>query len=125
MTKALSAIVVDDDHDMVEVLSELLMIKGVNVVAKGYNGNDAITAYRILRPDVVFLDLMMDDYDGFFALENIRKIDPNAKVIVMTADENYDTKQKLKKMNPTSIFYKPLEIDRVMNLLGTFKDFDT
>lgn len=121
----MSAIVIDDDHDMVEVLSELLKIKGVDVVAKGYDGNDAVTAYKILRPDIVFLDLMMDNYDGFFALENIRKIDPNAKVIIITADENYETKQKLKKLNPTKVFYKPLEIDEVMNLLGTFEDFDS
>lgn len=121
----MSAIVVDDDHDMVEVLSELLKIKGIDVVAKGYDGNDAVTAYKILKPDIVFLDLMMDNYDGFFALENIRKIDPDAKVVIITADENYETKQKLKRLNPTKVFHKPLEIDEVMNLLGTFEDFNS
>ena len=123
MRKNISAIVVDDDPDMVDIITELLDLKGVNVIAKGYDGNDAVAAYKILKPDIVFLDLMMDNYDGFFALENIRKDNPNAKVVIITADIRKETNEKLTKLNPTKVFHKPLEIDQIVNLLETFDDF--
>ena len=117
-----SVIVVDDDRDTVEVFCEYLSIKGLDVLGKGYNGEDAVELYEKLKPDIVFCDVMMPQYDGFYALKKIRGIDPNAKVIMVTADMTSDTEEQLKKLNATAVVYKPYEIDGIMETIDKVKN---
>lgn len=111
------AIVVDDDVDTVEVFCEYLEIKDISVIGRGYNGKTAYELYLNLKPDVVLLDVMMPEYDGFYGLENIKKTDPSAKVIMVTADLTYDTERKLKALNASAVIYKPYEIDSVIETI--------
>lgn len=111
------AIVVDDDVDTVEVFCEYLEIKDISVIGRGYNGKTAYELYSKLKPDVVLLDVMMPEYDGFYGLENIKKTDPAAKVIMVTADLTYDTERKLKALNASAVIYKPYEIDSVIETI--------
>jgi two-component system chemotaxis response regulator CheY/two-component system response regulator (stage 0 sporulation protein A) len=63
---AITAIVIDDDIDTVEVLVEFLAIKGINVIGKGYDGlKTIIMMYMELKPTVAFLDVMMQAMMGF------------------------------------------------------------
>ena len=109
-----SSIVVDDDFDTVEVFSEYLELKDIDVVGKGYNGKDAVDLYKTLKPDVVFLDVLMPDYDGFYALEKIRQLNPDSKIIMVTASLTAKTEDKLKELNASAIIYKPYDIDNVV-----------
>lgn len=115
---ALTAIVIDDDHSTVLVFSEYLQIKGIKVVGKGYDGMDAIKLYEKLKPDMVFLDVMMDRYDGFYALEKIKEMQPSAVVIMVTADITSETDKRLSKLNASSVIYKPYNIDTVMETVN-------
>ena len=115
--KQTSALVVDDDPDAVEMFSDYLQIKGINVIGKSSNGKEGIEAYKKLKPDVVFLDVMMPDSDGIYALKKIRELDPKAKVIMVTADMSTQTKKKLRELKPTDVIYKPYNIDRIMDNL--------
>jgi len=73
-------IIIDDNEDIVYSMSELLETYGINVVGKGYNGLEAVELYNKLHPDAVLLDLMMPEYDGLYALKEIRKIDPKSVI---------------------------------------------
>ena len=115
--KTLTAIVIDDDVDTVDVFCDYLQIVAVNVLGRGYNGKIAVELYQKYKPDVVFLDLMMPDYDGFYALENIRKINPSARVVVVTADLRKDTADRLDILKPTEVFIKPYDINKISELL--------
>ena len=110
-------IVVDDDRDTVEVFTEYLSLKGIDVVAKGYNGKEAVELYKEYTPDITLLDVMMPEHDGFYGLQNIRRINPNAKVIMVTADLTADTAEKLTQLNASAVIYKPYEIDRVLETI--------
>lgn len=121
MYKSITAIVVDDDKDTVSVFCDYLEIIGVNVVGKGYNGKEAVELYQQKKPDVVFLDLMMPDYDGFYALENIRKIDSKSKIIIVTADLRRDDGKRLDNLKPTKVFYKPFDITQIQKLLDELR----
>ena len=61
---------------------------------------------------------MMPEYDGFFGLKNIRKIDSNAKIIMVTVDLTSDTEKQLKELHASAILYKPYEIDRVVDTIN-------
>ncbi len=75
-----NVILVDDDKDTLEIFEDYLELKGVNVLATGKNGKEAVELYLKHKPDIVLLDVMMPEYDGFFGLKNIRRLDPNAKI---------------------------------------------
>ncbi len=113
-----TAIVIDDDIATVEVFAEYLAIKGIQVLEKGHNGLDAVNLYQKLKPDVVFLDVMMPKYDGFYALEKIKQADTNAKVIMVTADLTAETEKRLKELNASAIIYKPYDIVNVIDIVN-------
>jgi len=110
----ITAVVIDDDLDTVDVLCEFLEIKNVSVIGQGYDGEDAVNLYQKLNPDVMFLDIMMPYFNGFHALEKIQNLNPNSNVIVITADITADTKERLKKFNIHAIIYKPYDFDEIM-----------
>jgi DNA-binding NarL/FixJ family response regulator len=113
-----TAIVIDDDADTVDVFCDYLEMKNVKVLGRGYNGKEAIDLYRIHKPDIVFLDLMMPEYDGIYALENIRKINPESKVIIVTADLRDETAIRLSQLKPTRIFIKPYDIEKISQVVA-------
>jgi len=115
--KDLNVIVIDDDYNTVEVFAEFLELSQVKVIGKGYDGKDAVNLYKQLKPDIVFLDVMMPNFDGFYALENIMKINPNALVVMITADLTIETETKLKNMTAASIVYKPFNIQQIIEII--------
>ena len=109
-SEKIRAMVIDDDLDTVDLFSEYLEIHGIEVVAKGFDGKEAVVLYEKWKPDISFIDIMMPYYDGFYAIIGIRKIDPNAKIIMVTADLTADTFNRLESLN-VSITYKPFEYE--------------
>ncbi|BDQ31273.1 hypothetical protein NZNM25_02740 [Nitrosopumilus zosterae] len=115
--KESTILVVDDDPDAVNIFADYLEIKGVSTVETCTDGKKAIEAFKKIRPDAVFLDIMMPDFDGFYVLEQIRKIDPKAKIIMVTADKSSATNKKLHKVKPTDVIYKPYDIEQITRCL--------
>ena len=103
-------IVVDDDLDTIEVFSQYLNLKGIDVVGTGSNGKDAFELYQEFKPDVVLLDMKMPEFDGQYAIDKIKKLDSNAKIIVVTGYHDYE----IDKNQVETIFYKPYEINEIM-----------
>lgn len=113
----MSAIVIDDDRDTVDVFVDYLSLLNVDVWGVGYDGKAAVELFELHRPNLVFLDLMMPEYDGFYALERIRNIDATAKIIVVTADLRSDTEEMLRRLNPTEVIYKPYNPEQLKNII--------
>ena len=126
MNKKTILIIVDDDETIVTVFSECLELFDMNVVSVGYNGKEAVELYKKYRPDIIFLDLNMPQYDGIYALTEIQTFDSNAKIIIVTADLNSDMFEKLERLKPTEIFFKPFDMKKMKILLDRLtqtKDF--
>ena len=119
LQKQSTVLVVDDEEDAVNIFSDYLEIKGISNVERCTNAKDAIDTYEKLRPGVVFLDIMMPELDGFYVLEQIRKIDSNAKIILVTADKSSNAMKKIKEVNPTDVIYKPYDIEQIMRHVNT------
>lgn len=116
-----NAIVIEDDEMINESLCELLEITGVDVVDRGYNGKDAVELFSKNKPDYTLVDLCMPEFDGIYALEEIRKIDQDAIVLVLTGDVTAESKEKLERLGVTGIIYKPFKIQDVVNRLRNAK----
>ena len=76
-------LVVDDEKRIVSIIRRNLEVDGFDVV-EAYNGAQAIDKFRTSLPDLVVLDVMMPDMDGFTVLETIREIS-STPVIMLTA----------------------------------------
>lgn len=111
-------IIVDDDQAFIDSLRELVEIEDIDVIGTGKNGKDAVTMYRSLRPDIVMLDLVMDDYDGFYAIREIQKIDPDARFIVMSALDSKKAYEDLMKLGVQKIIRKPVTAGKIGEALA-------
>lgn len=120
--KQITAIVIDDDIDTLDVFCEYLEISKFRVVGKAYSGERVAELYSKFKPDVVFLDVMMDGYDGIYALEQVKKVNPDAVVIMVTADLTKDTSEKLERLKASAVIYKPFDIKNVINTVENIID---
>ena len=113
-----SAIVVDDNQDLREIFVELLQAHGINVVGSGINGKDAADLYQKFHPDIVFMDALMPEYDGFYGVEKIKESNPGAIVFLVTGSANIE--KKLDHCNATAVLEKPIDMNKIMNMIHQF-----
>lgn len=110
-------IIVDDESDVSEVLCEFLKIKRIEVVGRGKNGNDAYELYKKFKPDVVLMDLVMPNYDGFYGLKKIRELDPKSKIMIISASLTTSYVKRLLELNVDSISLKPYDLNNVVEII--------
>jgi DNA-binding NarL/FixJ family response regulator len=77
-------LVVDDDESFRNGLAELLTLHGLDVVATARNARDAIDVSRMLRPDVVLMDVHMPGPNGIQATPGVLRAWPETKVVMLT-----------------------------------------
>lgn len=83
-------LIVDDEPAIVQVIHERLAREGFAVVS-AHNGEAALSALEHHRPDLIILDLMLPDVDGFEVLRRLRQSGYDLPVIVLTArDDDVD-----------------------------------
>ncbi|MFC5064058.1 response regulator transcription factor [Actinomycetospora atypica] len=78
------ALVVDDEPTLADLLSMALRYEGWDVRSAG-DGLGAVSQGREFRPDVVVLDVMLPDIDGFEVLRRLRADNPDVPVLFLTA----------------------------------------
>jgi two-component system, chemotaxis family, chemotaxis protein CheY len=78
------------------------------------NGLDAIAKYKESKPDAVLLDITMPEMDGLTALKEIRKVDPEAKVAMVTAMGQQSMIMDAIKSGAKDFVVKPFQPDRVL-----------
>jgi len=108
------AVVIDDDKDTLQLFSDLLTSNGIKVVGKGYNGQDAVFLFQKLKPDILFLDVLMPIYDGIFALQKLREISKDANIIVIYDKISIDKEIELNRLKPSAIIREPIDVDDIL-----------
>ncbi len=110
-------LVVDDAAFMRMQCKEMLVKNGFDVI-EAANGIEAVSVYKESKPDMVLMDITMPGMDGLAALKEIKKIDPNAKVAIVTAMGQQALVMEALKTGAMDFVIKPFDQDRV---LGTIK----
>lgn len=97
---------------------------GCQVVATASNGLEAVKKYKELKPDFVTLDLVMPQMGGIQTLVLLKKIDPEAVVIMVSSMSGKDKILECAKAGASHYILKPFEEEKVVEVLNkvVFKD---
>ena len=121
--KPLKVEVVDDDPDICKVLRIFFWTRGLEVV-EAPNGTEGVAAAKNEKPDVVLLDIMMPDIDGFEAYRRL-KLDPETAeipVIFVSAKNDAASIEEGLSMGAEGYVTKPFDpaslLDRIIEVTG-------
>jgi len=109
-------LVVDDLRSIRLTLGGILEDKGHNVVT-AENGYEAIDAVKKIHFDTIFMDIKMPGINGVQTFREIKKIDPKAAVIMMTAYSVEDLVREALEEGAYAIVYKPFDIDKIIAII--------
>ncbi|MEI8374485.1 MAG: response regulator [Planctomycetota bacterium] len=107
MTRRL--LVADDAMIIRQIIKDMAIHAGWEVVGEAANGQEAIDRYRELKPDAVTLDLVMPEHDGLHALHGIMAFDPEAKILVVSALEQRGVLKDAIKAGASDFVAKPFD----------------
>ena len=118
---ALSVIIVDDEQLARDELAYLLRdLDGVDVIAQGKNGLEAVSLIRDNAPDLVFLDVQMPGLDGFGVIKKlIEKKIPLPRIVFATAFDQYAVKAF--EVNALDYLLKPFDKKRIVQAIDKVK----
>jgi two-component system chemotaxis response regulator CheY len=86
-------------------------------VVEAEDGMTALERYFLERPDVVILDLVMKGMYGLDVLTKLRELDPNARVVVVSADIQQSSQELVQAAGAVGFINKPVDSERVLNLV--------
>lgn len=116
-------LIVDDEQSVTTHVSRAFKAKGLETFL-AFNGDDAVRVYGREKPDFVLLDLFMPKMDGFQTLGEIRKIDRQARVFMLTAESGEDYLKKAQSLGACGYVLKPLDAERIFDLAARFLKWD-
>ena len=111
-------LIVDDSRVIRQIIHDELESAGHTVVGEAGTGSDAISLCRAARPDVVTMDITMDDMDGVEAIRTIKEFAPDIKVIVVSALSNEQLVPQLAALGVTTYIQKPFSVEKFIEQLN-------
>ncbi len=106
---ARTLMVTDDAIIIREIIKDIATGAGWTVVGEAANGREAAERYAELRPDACTLDLVMPEYDGLYALREIIKLDPDARVVVVSALDQKSVLKEALRTGASDFVVKPFD----------------
>jgi DNA-binding NtrC family response regulator len=114
MTKTI--LIAEDDIELLDLYAEILQVNMYNVQT-AINGEEAVSKYRQIHPDLVVMDGDMPKLDGYEAFSQIIEMDKNAKVVIVTGYSEFELKNKRAlQQGLISVISKPIGIDTLLDL---------
>jgi two-component system, chemotaxis family, chemotaxis protein CheY len=117
---AKNLLVTDDAAIIRAKVKEAAISAGWTIIAEARNGKEAVDRYAEHHPDVVTVDLVMPEYDGIYALREIMAMDPNAKVIVVSAIGQKNVLKDAFKLGASDFVVKPFDKQTLVKTLEQF-----
>ena len=106
--------IVDDHRDVAEGLADVLRMHG-HEVEIAHNGEQAVRIFKEQDFDIAFMDVMMPGMNGVESFLEIRKIKPDAKVVMMTGYSVTQLLDQAIENGAYGVLYKPVSMDEVLN----------
>ena len=114
----MKVLIIDDNALTRYTIKTLLLKLEHEVVGEVENGEAALKAYAGSKPDIVFLDLILPGKSGVEILEELLKLDPGAKVVILTAVEQEELDRQLANRGVSGVIRKPFSFEEFKEAVG-------
>ena len=115
-------VIIDDTYDLRELLRLALTRGGLEVVGEAGDGQAGIECVRLEKPDVVLLDLSMPVMDGLEALPSIRRLVPQAKIVVLSGFGATQMSEKAMTIGADGYLQKGIALKRIIEFVKDIVD---
>jgi len=115
-------VLIVDDSDMVRtIIREALTKNGFNIVGEADNGRAGVEKYAELKPDIVTMDITLEEMNGIEALKEIKKINPSAVVIVISSTVYQSfVAEEIVQSGADDCIVKPFDEEMLMKVFNKF-----
>ncbi|RPD38427.1 response regulator transcription factor [Chitinophaga barathri] len=117
-------LLIEDEWQLAQIVKDSLETRGFNMMC-AKDGREGLRIYQEQRPDVIVLDIMMPNMDGFSFAEEVRKSDKQTPIIFLTAKAQTADVIKGFETGGNDYLKKPFSMDelivRIRSLLGRFQ----
>jgi two-component system chemotaxis response regulator CheY len=123
MTIKKRVLIVDDAQFTRNMLKNIMQkIGNVEICGEAANGIEAIKQYKKLKPDLVTMDLVMPEKGGIEAIEEIKNIDSNATIIVISALGQEALVLEAAKKGAKDFITKPFKQEQIFEVMNRIPD---
>src|SRR6266849_2981442 len=106
-------LVIDDERLLCDLLQKALQHHGHEVFT-AYSGREGVASFRQRRPHFTLLDLKLPDIDGIEVLKQIRQIDPQSAVIILTGKASDHLERQARDLGITDFLIKELSFEALI-----------
>lgn len=107
-------LIVEDAPFIREMIRDILESHDHEIAGEAANGLEAIEKFKMLKPDVVLMDILMPGMDGLSAIMKIIEIDPKAKIIVVSALVKEALRKEAMRAGAVDFVAKPFQVERLL-----------
>jgi two-component system chemotaxis response regulator CheY len=112
-----TVLLVDDEPHIRKFVALMLKQVGVSTIIEAANGHEAIAQYQQENPDLVLLDINMPVMDGLETLQQLRQINPEAVVVMLTSMVNRQNVDQALALGATNYIRKDTQKEAIMQVL--------
>ena len=116
MSDRTNVLVVDDNEDLAQTLSLVLKWSGYSVDT-AEDGLSALDKFKMCHFDVALMDIVMPRMNGIEAFRRMKEIDPEVRVILMTAYYQEELIKMALNEGTYGAVYKPIDIARMVEMI--------
>jgi DNA-binding NtrC family response regulator len=109
-------LIVDDEIDIREFAKRFFMKRGLTVFTAG-GGLQALKIISEERPDLVLLDVQVEEINGIEVLKRLREASDTTKVIMVTGAENPDIVSEANRLGARGYIHKPLVLEELEEIV--------
>ncbi len=117
-----SILVADDDCTMRDAYNVMVrQVQGFEICDEAANGKEAVELFKNLNPDIVFIDNKMPVMSGLEAIKEIRKLDEEVTIYLLSSFKNFNLASEALKLGVKEYLLKPLSMKTFTNVLRDYK----
>lgn len=109
--------IVDDSNVIRNRIERNMAFVNIDVVALAEDGVQAVEMYKKYRPDIITMDLTMPNMDGLECIRQIRAINPNVSILVISAIADRSTGLRSLQLGARGFIFKPFNDEQLINAL--------
>ncbi len=111
-------LIVDDSRISRRMLRNMFEVEGFEVIGEAINGKEGYEQYVKLSPDVVAMDITMPEMNGLDALRLIKKYDPQAKIVIISAAGQKDKVEEATLAGAEAFITKPYDNKDIIDAIN-------